>query len=225
MSGILFINGSPRRSRSCSALVLKDLAGVMKEEGVLEEEPEVITPSRKLPADPQDVLEKLEEADIWVMALPLYVDTLPGHLTWWLRQYELYRQRTGTRKEIRVYAVVNCGFPEPEQNADALEMLEIYCGKNGLSWRLGIGLGMGEPYKEMAGIPLKSRFKSAIYDSCRTAAEDIRAAGDGPAANRFVKVRFPRFLYTFMGSIGWRQQARKNGLKRGDLYARPLQKW
>lgn len=222
MKKILFINGSPRGTKSNSLQILKDIALVLKEENGIQEKPDILTLSRKIPKDPQLVLEKMSNQDILIFSLPLYVDALPGHLTWWLDQFFSYLAKANTVKTIRVYGIVNCGFPEAEQNADALEILKIFCMKTGLNWRFGVGIGMGEPYRGMAGIPLKSGFKKDIYKAYKTIASDILSESNEGHKHLFVKVRFPGFLYKIMGTLGWKKQIRKNGLKPRDLRARPL---
>lgn len=223
MDKILFINGSPRGEKdSSSALILKDIASFLKAEGVRKEDTEVFTLPRNIKQDPLPLVASMNEADIWIMALPLYVDVLPGHLTWWLQEYQKYRLSRSDMKKIRVYGVVNCGFPEAEQNAGALKVLEIFCRKNGLEWRFGIGLGMGEPYKEMHGIPLKSGLKKDILSSFQAIAGDLNRVDASHERNYFVRVKYPRFLYRIQGALGWILRSRKNGISRKAMYARPL---
>ena len=166
----------------------------------------------------------MEDSDIWIIALPLYVDTLPGHLTWWLKQFEMNRNTLSEKKRIRVYGIVNSGFPEARQNADALHILKFFCRKNALTWRFGIGMGMGEPYKQMKDMPLNSYMKRDILHAYQSLRDDLKDEESPEKENLYTAVRFPRFLYTMMGSVGWVSRARKNGLKKRDLYARPLLK-
>lgn len=223
MKKILYINGSPRgESDSSSYLILKDIAGYLKEEGIRNEDAEIITIPRSLKKEKETILSIMDKADIWIMALPLYVDVLPGHLSWWLQEYQNYRMSQTERQNKRVYGIVNCGFPEAIQNADALRVLEIFCRKNDLQWRFGIGIGMGEPYKEMHDIPLRSWMKSEIFASYKALADDLQRDESTPNSNFFVQVKYPRFLYRIQGTFGWIFRARKNGLSRRDLYARPL---
>ncbi|MDC7239497.1 MAG: NAD(P)H-dependent oxidoreductase, partial [Spirochaetales bacterium] len=113
---ILFINGSPRGEKGSSSFpILKDLAGVITE--VHENfEQNFLTLPRSMKGDPAPVLKQMEEADIWVFAMPLYVDTLPSHVLRWLMEYQ--KSRTPESLSRRVYAVVNSGFPEPEQRSE-----------------------------------------------------------------------------------------------------------
>lgn len=217
MRKILYINCSPRNEKiSTSAVVLRDLGNFLKEEVA------IFTLPRIIQEEKESVLATLDSFDIWIIAFPLYVDVLPGHLTWWLKEYENYRKENGIAKNIKVYGIANCGFPEPEQNREALNIMEIFCRKNGLEWRFGIGLGMGEPYKQMKNIPIQSKNKKEILGAFKRVEEDLKNIDSSNKGNSFVSVKFPKSLYKLMGSLGWVLQARKNGLKRSDLYARPL---
>jgi hypothetical protein len=223
MKKILYINGSPRgENGSTSHLILKDIAAYFKEEGIRKEDAEFLTIPRSIRKDPKSILNTMDEADIWIIALPLYIDVLPGHLSWWLREYQNHRNSQKDKKNIRVYGIINCGFPEAIQNADALRVLEIFCRKCEMEWRFGIGIGMGEPYKEMHGIPLRSWMKSTIFTSFQALGNDIDHSEAAPENNSFAQVKYPRFLYRIQGAFGWISRARKNGVSRRDLYARPL---
>ncbi len=223
MRNFLYINGSPRgEEKSSSALILKDIAAYIKEEGINDETPEILTLPRSIKKDPDDILETMENADTWFLALPLYVDSLPGHLSWWLKEFENRRKSRNDTKKIRVYGIVNCGFPEAIQNADALRILELFCSRNGLDWRFGVGVGMGEPYKQMYSIPLKAGMKREILAAFQALAVDVENETVAEQENLFVRVRYPRFLYRIQGSLRWIVRSRKNGVKGRGLYARPL---
>lgn len=224
MKKIMYINGSPRGEKSSSsALILKDIGGLLTADDSREEDTEIFTLPRNIKKETLPFLETMNDADIWIIALPLYFDVLPGHLTWWLQEYQRYRVSRNEMKKIRVYGIINCGFPEAEQNTGALRVLEIFCRKCGLEWRFGIGLGMGEPYKQMHGIPLGSRFKSEILASYKAIARDLKSEESTLENNYFVRIKYPRFLYRIQGAWGWVSSAKKNGVSRKALHARPLQ--
>lgn len=223
MKPILYINGSPRgEKRSSSAEILKDLASFLKEEELRDEEFTLLSLSCQMGGNIRKELQTMDEAEIWILSLPLYVDTLPGHLTWWLKQYEIYRNSCPEKSSIRVYGIVNCGFPEAVQNREALKILKIFCRKNGMDWRFGIGLGKGEPYKQMKNIPLRSFMKSHILEAFRALGNDLVNEDSCLEENHYVSVRFPPFLYRLVGSRGWKSRAKGNGLSTEDLFAKPL---
>jgi len=223
MKKILYINGSPRGEKgSNSAQILKDLAGFLKEEGIQQEEFSILTLARKIPENPDKQLEELDSCDIWILGLPLYVDSLPGHICRWLSLFQTFRASKESPRNIRVYGIINCGFPEAIQNSDALSILELFCRKAELEWRMGIGIGMGEAYIQMKGMPLRSPGKAEILKAFQELYDDLNSDAPSKGSNLFARVKFPRWLYRLTGSLGWIWTARKNGLKLRDLYARPL---
>jgi hypothetical protein len=54
-------------------------------------------------------------------------------------------------------------------------------------------------------------------------AEDIINSAADPVEDISVTMNLPRRLYYFMGNRGWFSAARKNGLKKKDLYRKPYQ--
>jgi putative NADPH-quinone reductase len=60
-------------------------------------------------------LQTMLEADSLVIIFPLYIYSLPGILMRFLQDfYAYYLVRSGVSKVRKVFAVINCGFPEPE---------------------------------------------------------------------------------------------------------------
>lgn len=80
--------------------------------------------------------EQIAWADVLLFSLPLYVDSLPGHLAEFL---EGCRPGPG----LDVYAIVNNGFIEGRQCECALEQLGHWCSRRGARWRGGMGIGGG----------------------------------------------------------------------------------
>jgi len=223
MRRILYINGSPRgKNTSSSVQILEDIAGILRESKADKEELSILSLPRKTDGETEGILQEMDSADIWVVSFPLYVDALPGHMTWWFRQYELYRRQRTMKKNICVYAVVNCGFPESIQCEGALDILRLFCRKNGMEWRVGIAVGMGGSYWSMKDIPLRSFMKSKILRAYEALAADMGKESPIAPRNLFVSARFPLFLYLLFGTAGFKSQAKKHGLNKRDLYARPL---
>ena len=223
MKNILYINGSPRgEGESTSGVILRDIHRILVSDGPGHGEPDLLTLPVQKGRREEEILRRMDEADAWVIAFPLYIFALPGHLTWWLMRYEEYRTRGGACRPIRIYAAANCGFPEPSHCRSALTVIRLFCRRNGLDWRLGIAMGKGEPYKQMKDMPLTSRMKSGILEAYKTLAADM--AAETPAAGDIfpVSLRMPDSLYRLMGTVGWKLRIRKSGLKGKDLHARPL---
>lgn len=203
---ILLINGSPKTKQSASAALLDDCKACFSRETEWRER----HASRPV-FSPEDAA-ALSWADSVVFAFPLYADGIPSHLLSWLRQAE----RSGSiRPQTRIYGMVNSGFFEGEQNALALAMLKSWSRRAGAVWGQGLGIGGGGALTAIASAPLG---KGPKRDLGRAMEELVRHIETGASAEeRYVHVNFPRFLYIWSAQMGWRSQAKKNGLTRRDL--------
>lgn len=117
--------------------------------------------------------------------------------------------------------IANSGFPESEQNREALEIGRLFAEKNGLPWGLGIAVGMGGSYRGMAKVPLESPLKKRVSQAFHGIREEMSQPSPEGREMMAGEVAFPRWLNNFLGTRGWYRGAKKNGLRRKDLYARP----
>lgn len=198
---IVLINASPKGKNSASASLLETLIPRLPEGAQT-----LFLPAAKLPSG---TAESLSQADAIVVACPLYVDGLPGHLLSCLMELE-----NGPWKEgARVYGIVNCGFYEGAQNRLALRLLENWCAKAGLAWGGGLGVGGGGaldmlPQGEKGPRAPINREVGILADAIR----QLEAV-----ENRYATVAFPRALYRLSGQFGWRKRIKANGGKAKDL--------
>jgi hypothetical protein len=222
---ILIVNGSPRGTKSNTAHftgILEDLLqNQLLAEGRLASEvqiqPLTIKNAGILPEEfgkPWDAL---------VFCFPLYVDSIPSNITALLLQLEEFYKSAGTQIRTTVYAIINCGFFEGEQTNLGISMIRHWCKRSGLRWGGGLGIGGGEMFGQIASVPLGHGPKKSLGKGITSLALSILNADTFPGKEKvlFVKPDFPRFLFSFMGSMGWVQQAKKNGLSKKELFSRP----
>ena len=164
----------------------------------------------------------LAEADIVVVAAPLYVDTLPALPTLALERLRALRQTQGARP-ARLVGLVNCGFPEPEQTRFAFAVLREAAREMGMVWAGGLAIGGGEaihgrPLAETGGMT------AALRRALEASAVALAQGGAVPhdAAVAAARAFLPPALYRMMGGFGQWWQARKTGLSLSDLRARPF---
>ena len=164
------------------------------------------------------VASQIAKADLFVLVTPLYVDALPALVVHALDHVA----RVGTA--ARFAAIVNCGFPEPEQVRTAMKIARHFCARTGYHWAGGLPLGGGGYLKP--GVPLDEQHGPAehVKRALDIAATALAGGGDVPEAaiELMMKAPIPDLAYRLMGDLGWRYQAYQHGLAQRDLRARPL---
>ena len=165
----------------------------------------------------------IDNADLVVLAFPLYVDSLPAPVISALEKISAYRK--GDAAPIRFSAIVNCGFPGANHNDTAIAISSEFARQNGFAWMGGLSLGAGQGI--VHGAPLNELDGRAIplRQALNLAAEAL-ANGQPipqPARDLFAKPIIPGWMYTFMGRFGWEQQAKHYGVQ-SRLKARPYEK-
>ncbi len=205
---IALINASPKFKESASEVMLSIL------EGRLSSKNEVIKLNIRKPALENEAKEKIKECDTLVFSFPLYVDGVPGHLLYCLREIENMNLSNKT-----VYAVMNCGFYEGKQNRFALDIIKNWCDKIGFSYNGGVGIGSGGCIVTVSNMGNETGPMKPIFNAMCDLAELVN--NSEKTENRYLTVGLPRFFYKFAAQISWRQTIVKNGGKIKDLANRP----
>ena len=167
----------------------------------------------------QEAFRAMAEANALIVVFPLYVFCLPGITMRFLQSYAAYAAKQETRRETAVYAVINCGFPEPGINEEAARVIARFAAAVGARYGFSILIGGGG----MVTMSLRPVKKTVLRyrDTLGRIGVEIAAGETGSHVSVSLRVAFPRKLYFLMGNAGWRVMIRRNGKKPGDLYARP----
>ncbi|MFH2115959.1 MAG: hypothetical protein ABIJ86_15770 [Spirochaetota bacterium] len=204
---ILMVNGSPKAAVSVSGTILDTIAGML---GPLAE-------TRRIRAViARRATETDLEADVVVVAFPLYIDSLPAPFLEWLISYHELVGARGTRAPAKVYAICNCGFYEGAQTGLALAVVRNFTCSSGLMWGGGLGIGSGGMLIGLASVPSEASIKRPVSRGLAWMA-GLVAKAEVSGEVRLVQFAFPRFAYIFMAHAGWRQMARTHGLRPGDI--------
>lgn len=172
-----------------------------------------------------DAFQTMLEADALVLTFPLYFFCLPGMLARFLLDYCQFRlQHQDQAGHPRIYAVVNCGFPEANINEEAVRVVKSFAGKIEADFRFGVMVGGGGMLLGAREVPIMKKTLATLNDAFRIMADDIVRDQREPLDNVTIEMNCPRRLYLFMGNRGWPIEARKNGLKKKDLYRRPYRR-
>ena len=169
----------------------------------------------------QPLLAALADANLFVLATPLYVDSLPYLVT---RTLEYVARSSSVRRAPCAFAaVINCGFPEAGQCRTALDIARAFAGRAGLAWAGGLALGEGgaidgSPLEQLGGLTRRVRAALDLAAAALAEGHPVPPAAIEQLARRMMPARF----YTLMGNIGWRRRAARNHV-RSPLDARPFE--
>jgi len=210
---ITLINASPKGKLSTSNKFLKEIKALITGEYDIAE----IHANKDKLSEQQSAI--MLDSDIWIFANPLYVDSLPGHLLAVLEELESLCKENQNKKH-KVYALINCGFYEAEQNKPAFHVYKNWCKRAGLEWCGAVGIGGGGAIDSMPeGMPFNAGPLKPIFNAFVKISEFIK---NGSAMeNTYVSIGFPRFLYIKFAHYGWRKAIKGNGKKTKDLYCKP----
>ncbi|HWS30333.1 MAG TPA: hypothetical protein VN512_09525 [Clostridia bacterium] len=203
---IALINASPKKAESASEALLHDLKALLNDGNTL------MDFTFNKPSVTEEEIKGLRGCRAWIFSFPLYVDGIPSHLISCLRQLE--QTRIGS-EDTYVYGIANSGFYEGRQNRNALAILKNWCGKAGLAWGMGAGLGGGGALAFMKAVPLGKGPKSTLASAYLKLADAVNAHAS--ADNIYTSVALPKALYKIAAEVGWNQLIKANGGKKRDL--------
>ena len=165
--------------------------------------------------------ETMQQADAIVLIFPLYFFCMPAMLTRFLQDFAASNPKAA--KNCAVYALVNCGFPEPEINLEAMRVVEQFAIQTGRVFGGGVMIGCGGMILGAQGAPFMRDVMEQV--NALFARVDAGLSQSGSIEPKIVATapKFPRKLYFLAGNAGWRSTARKNRLKNLDLYKAPYQ--
>ena len=170
-------------------------------------------------SDFEKLFADVEDAQLVVLAAPLYVDSLPAPV---IQFMELYGVR-GSIRNIngpRFCLIVNCGFPE-DQNMLAVEIARHFAAANGMEWCGSLSMGQGGAIwgKGLEEIGRRTRRIRSALDQSVDALVEGKCIPEG-ASRSFSKGIIPVFLYKFIANKGWESAGKRNKAK--NLKARPF---
>ena len=208
---IALLKGSPKHGWSASGVILRELQAAIPGECSWVEHhlmPGTLT---------EETLAELASCSVLVLAFPLYMDGVPGHLVKQLQVLEQFL--VGETQDIVVYAMVNNGFIEGRQADLALAMIGHWCRRAGLAFDGGFDIGAGGMRSSMDTVPPGSGPKKSLGRAY--AALGAAIAHRCPVEIMFTGPVFPRWAYMVAADHSWRRTARANGLKARELGRRP----
>ena len=146
---------------------------------------------------------KMDEYTDVVLVFPLYADSLPVSLLDFLKSLEAAR----SERRPTVSVMINCGFLEYEQNMVAMDMVRLFCRRNGYPFGSVLMIGGGEaildtPFRLLAG---------------RRIAAFARAVAEGRAQIMHVTMPITKRMFLWASDIYWRMYGRRHGVSKRQM--------
>jgi len=208
----MIIYGSPKGMKGSAANMGDLFAERLKDKGLQVEKVGAYA-SIADEEERERLLGGFDRADLVLICLPLYVDTLPAGLLAALRTICDNSERMSEKQRV-LAAECHCGFPEASQTTNALRSCEHFATRMGMRYAGGIGFGQGG----MIGhVPL-TEFKYAknhlpLLDS----ALDSIIKGEAipqDVLDALKRPFVPSWMYVMFANRNWNGLAKKNGVRR-----------
>ncbi len=223
MSGkknIVILSASPKPTKSTAASAFLAEMFASRVEGA-EVAAEIINVRESITKNQTAIAyQKMTNADAIVFIFPLYVFCLPGILIRFLQDFETYVNENGRLfKETRLYAIINCGFAEPEINLEAAHVIKSFSQKVGAAYGFSILIGSGGMLQSTLNAPFMKKTKERLNSAFDSIKHSVLQPG--AASDVYISAGIPAKIYYAIASISWRYTIKKNGLKQKDLYRKP----
>lgn len=216
---VVLLVGSAKHEGSSSAVLGSYLLERLAEQGLTTRTFRVHMVLRT-PANRLELVNEVNDCELFVVAYPLYVDTLPALV---IETFEMLAEarRGGYATMPRMAVIANCGFPEAQHNDNSLKICQRFAKEAGFVWVGGLAMGMGGV---VGGERLES--KGGLLRNVQAGLDEAAvalAAGQVIPASAAAKLSRPvmqSWLYRQVASFGWRKWASENRV-RGQLRRKP----
>jgi hypothetical protein len=166
----------------------------------------------------------IAQADLFLLATPLYVDSLPSLVT---HALELVAHARGSSGSAAAFVpFINCGFPEAEQTRTAVRIARQFAALANYDFAGALPLGGGGVLTPERKLELADE-RPPVGHVVRALALTAPALAMGlpvpdAALQAIVEPPLPEVLYRLIADLGFRWQARRQGTAQRELRARPF---
>lgn len=152
-------------------------------------------------------VEKLQQAEVFVLGAPLYVDGLPAQAVRLLEML-LEGEYSGLSGK-RVYVVSNLGFYEGQQICNLFDIVRNWCDRMQMIYGGGLAVGAGPMISTLKSMPLKKGLNMDVGKGLEQLAYCIRNRES--MANYYAQTKIPRAAYLLAAHMSFRSTLKKNG--------------
>ena len=152
----------------------------------------------------------MEEYTDVLFVFPLYADGIPVTLLNFLKTLEEH----APAQKPTVSVLINCGFLEPEQNEVAVQMVQLFCRKNGYPFGSVLEIGSGEailttPFRLLVRSNIKKLGVSIVRKEHRTLKTTM------PISKR---------MFLKASATYWTRYGKRNGITREQMETMSIEK-
>lgn len=217
----LLLVGSPRGLKSTSYKIGNYLLNKISNKG-FNIEKKLLIKINKDNIFEKNLIENVRKSDLIILSCPLYVDSIPAVTIKAMELIAEEYQETGSEKEQNMMAIVNSGFPEPEQSDTAVQICRKFAHEVNFDWLGGIKVGGGSAVGNQKLDGNKGMLKDFIKGldlAAESATAGVKLSED--MLKIFNKSLAPKWIYRIMNFAWWFQARKHNAHK--NLYDKPYQ--
>jgi hypothetical protein len=223
---VLLLIGSPRIEKSNSYAIGKFLVDKLEEKGLVAEEA-FVTRLVNTGEGTEKLLKSVDNADIIILATPMYVDSFPSPTIKAMELIHEYRKIVAPTKPQMLVAIINSGFPEKEQMDIALKILRNFAQASNFKWGGGIRVGWGmalnsEPLNEKKGMTRKLTAGLSLASVNLSEGQPISEKAEDLASTLFVPLFLAKTMTRLFLNRGWNKLAKGNNAQ-DKMYDRPYE--
>jgi multimeric flavodoxin WrbA len=223
---VLLLIGSPRGEGSNSHAIGKFLVDKMEEKGLVSEEA-FVTRLVNTREGTERLLKSVDNADIIVLATPMYVDSLPMQTIKAMELIHEHRKAVFPTKPQMLVAIINSGFPEKEQMNIAIKIIQNFAQESNFKWGGGIRVGWGmalnsEPLNEKKGMTRKLTKGLSLASLDLSMGHPMSKEAEDLASSLFVPLFLAKTMTRLFLNRGWNKLAKDNNAQT-KMYDRPYE--
>lgn len=214
----LLLIGSPRGEKSNSHVIGKFLLDKLEEKGLV---PEELFAARLVNTNEGTgrLLKAVDNADMIVLATPLYVDSFPSPVIKALELINQHRKAVSPPKSQVLVAIMNSGFPEKEHMDIALKILQNFAQESSFKWGGGIRVGWGmalnsEPLSEKKGMTRKLTAGLSLASINLSQGQPMSQKAEDLASTLFLPLFVAKAMVHLLGNREWDKQAKSNNAQK-----------
>lgn len=215
-NNVLLLIGSPKRNASTSESLGSYLEERLQAKGMAVKKLHV-KKSMGANHSMQEILAAIDDSEMIVFAVPLYVDCMPAHVTEAMEIIYEHHRLHGSDKKKKLLAIVNCGMPDPMHNDTAIGIFHRFADLSGFEWAGGLSLGggsiidgkpLGKLGNDVKSVKRSLDLTANAFAEGKPVPEEALKLMSQPLIPSFI----PKLIVAWIGNSGFKKTAKEKGV-------------